>query len=215
MFLGKCKPGAGIPEGHRDCAVRGMGNPSLGFPPDVYKRQVYLKKTKGETGEKDRNSLRGGCGTRTIFAAYRKWDCDSEGYAKPVSYTHLAVEWANEVEGERLQIDCNPTTKESGYENYSWKVSRLSRMPRCIHFYYQENTETRQAGCLFITPPEDQNLKCTNFNKTAVVGVDFGTTNTICSITVSYTHLIVFYKFIRIFLVCFVLFTSFLVRIDS
>lgn len=96
-----------------------------------------------------------------------------------------AVEWANEVEGERLQIDCNPTTKESGYENYSWKVSRLSRMPRCIHFYYQENNETRQAGCLFITPPEDQNLKCTNFNKTAVVGVDFGTTNTICSIKIA------------------------------
>ena len=96
-----------------------------------------------------------------------------------------AVEWANEVSGDRLQIDCNPMTKESGYENYSWKVSRLSKMPRCIHFSYQENNETRQAGCLFITPPEDQNLKCTNFNKTAVVGVDFGTTNTICSIKIA------------------------------
>lgn len=92
------------------------------------------------------------------------------------------VDRVNEVNGDRLCIDCAPKLKESGYETYSWKVAVLHRMPRCIHFYYRENNEVRQAGCLFINPPEDPSLRCTNFHKTAVVGVDFGTTNTICSI---------------------------------
>lgn len=96
-----------------------------------------------------------------------------------------AVDGVHEVNGNRLSIDCSPVYKESGYENYGWRVAVLRRMPRFVHFCYQENNETRQSGCLFVSPPEDPALKCTNFSKSAVMGVDFGTTNTICSIKVS------------------------------